>query len=202
MIYLSPPAPCPPYSSLAYDGFWAEAQDLDMTMVLHENTGGAETRLSPSSYWDENMSLGSIVRPHEVQRTLGMLILSGVMERFPNLRFVSAENGSDWLPWFIRRVERARSGSYPTPLSLKPIEYLQRQVSFSYIDEPEAVEARDIVGVDRLMFSTDYPHSASTWPNSQAVVERHMVRVSDEDRRKILHDNVLHIFGIKVPARA
>jgi predicted TIM-barrel fold metal-dependent hydrolase len=148
------------------------------------------------------MSLGSIVRPFEVQRTLGMLILSGVMERFPNLRFVSAENGSDWLPWFIGRVKRARSGSYPTPLSLKPIEYLQRQVSFSYIDEPEAVEARDIVGVDRHIFSIDYPHSASTWPNSQAVVERHMVGVSAEDRRKILHDNVLRIFRIKVPAEA
>jgi predicted TIM-barrel fold metal-dependent hydrolase len=199
MIFLQPPAPCPPYSSLTYDRFWAEAQDLDMTLVLHENTGGGETRLSPSSYWDEHMSLGSITRPHEVQRTLGMIILSGVLERFPNLRFVSAENGTDWLPWFIHRVERARYGSYPTKLALKPIEYLQRQVSFTYIDEPEAVANRDVVGVDRLMFSTDYPHSASTWPHSREIVERDMMGVSEADRRKIVRDNVLRIFNVKVP---
>lgn len=196
MIWLSPPTGSPPYSSPIYDPFWAEAQDLDMPLVLHENTGGAESRHSPSSYWDEQQSLGPIVRPHEVQRTLGMLILSGVLERFPRLKVVSTENGTDWLPWFVGRVERSRGGSYPTKLSLRPVEYLRRQIAFTYIDEPQTVPNRDAIGVDNLMFATDYPHSASTWPRSQEIVERDTTGAPPEDRRKLVHDNVLRVFSI------
>jgi predicted TIM-barrel fold metal-dependent hydrolase len=204
MIWLSPPAGAPSYSSTVYDPFWAEAQELGLPLVLHENTGGGESRLSPSSYWNENISLGTIVRPHEVQRTLGVLILSGVLERFPGLKLVSAENGTDWLPWFIGRVEAsaARAGSYPTKLSLKPIDYLRRQIYFTYIDEPHAVENRGIIGVDRLMFSTDYPHSASTWPRSQQIVERDMIEVPADERRRLVHDNVLQAFNIPAPVTA
>jgi predicted TIM-barrel fold metal-dependent hydrolase len=199
MIWLSPPEPYPAYSSFAYDPFWAAAQEMEMPIVLHENTGGAETRLSPSSYWDEAMSLGAIVRPHEVQRTLGQIILSGVLERFPRLKVVSMENHTDWLPWYVKRVARVRSASYPTPLSLKPVEYLQRQVSFTYIDEPEAMESLELVGVENMMFSTDYPHSAATWPHSQEIVERDLGAMAPEVRQQIIHDNVLRVFGIKAP---
>jgi len=142
------------------------------------------------------MSLGSIVRPHEVQRTLGMIILSGVLERFPKLKVVSTENGTDWVPWFVGRLQRVRSASYPTKLSLKPIEYLRRQVAFTYIDEAYAVPNRDAVGVDNLMFATDYPHSASTWPRSQQIVERDTGTIPPDERRKLIRDNVLRVFNI------
>jgi predicted TIM-barrel fold metal-dependent hydrolase len=202
MVWLSPPPGSPPYASHMYDPFWAEAQDLDMPIVLHENTGGAESRLSPSSYWDENMSLGSIVRPHEVQRTLGMVVLSGVLERFPRLKVVSTENGTDWVPWFVGRLQRVRSASYPTKLSLKPIEYLRRQVAFTYIDEANAVPNRDAVGVDNLMFATDYPHSASTWPRSRQIVERDTATIPADERRKLIRGNVLRVFSIPAPVAA
>lgn len=204
MIFLSPPAPCPPYTSKAYDPFWEAAQELDLAVVLHENTGGAESRLSPSSYWDENMVLGTVLRPQEVQRTLAQLIYSGVLERFPRLRFVSAENGTDWVPWFVNRLARRnRSGnSFPTELSLTPLEYLHRQVYFTYIDEPEIVEHRDLVSVDNLLFSTDYPHTASTFPKSQEIVERDTATIPPDERRKLIRDNTLKVFGIRSPVLA
>jgi predicted TIM-barrel fold metal-dependent hydrolase len=204
MVFLSPPAPCPPYTSKHYDRFWAAAQDLGQTIVLHENTGGAESRMSPSSYWNPDMTLGPILRPQEVQRTLAQLILSGVMERFPTLKFVTAENGTDWLPWFLGRLaKRNRSGNlYGTPLTLTPLEYFHRNVFVTYIDEPEAIEAKDLIGVDNLMFSTDYPHTAATWPKSQEVVERDAQHLTAEERRKLVRDNTLKVFGIRsaVPA--
>jgi predicted TIM-barrel fold metal-dependent hydrolase len=199
MIFLSPPAGYPSYSTKAYDRFWAEAQELDMAMVLHENTGGAESRTSPSSYWDPDLTLGvTITRPHEVQRSLGGMILSGVFERFPRLRMITAENGTDWLPWFLGRLKRKpRATSYPTPLTMLPIEYWYRNCFATYINEQDAVEHRDIIGVDNLMFATDYPHSASTWPKSEEIVARDMADVSEADRRKLIHDNTLRAFGIR-----
>jgi predicted TIM-barrel fold metal-dependent hydrolase len=202
MIGLSPAPGCPPYSSPVYDPFWAEAQEMDVPLVLHEITGGGyESKLSASAYWREDWSLSNLIRPHEVQRTLGVLILSGVFERFPRLKIISAENGTDWLPWFVGRLRRTRGQSYPTNLSMEPIEYFKRNVSFTYINEQHIVQNRDVVGVDNLMFATDYPHSASTWPRSQEIVERDMTsyNCSEEERRQLIHDNVLRIFDIKAP---
>ena len=197
MIPLSPAPGCPPYTSSEYDPFWATAQDLNMALVLHENTGGAESRLSPSSYWDPHSSVGSMVRPHEVQRSIAHLIISGVFERFPKLRVVSAENGTDWIPWYIHRLSRMTQRTlFPTTLSLLPVEYLRRNVYFTYIDDPDAVENIEIIGEDRLLFSTDYPHSASTWPNSLKVVERDFHNLPDSVRDKVIHDNTCLVFDI------
>jgi predicted TIM-barrel fold metal-dependent hydrolase len=206
MVWLSPPAGYPDYTSELYDPFWSECQNLGMPIVLHENTGGAESRLSPSSYWDRNLSLSPMIRSHEAQRTIAQLIMSGVVERFPRLRFISAENGLDWLPWYISRVRRAKGGatSFGGKLSMEPIDYFYRNFFFTYIDNPEAVEHRQTIGIDNLMFATDYPHSASTWPKSQEVVERDTAvwEVTEEEKRKLIHDNVLRVFNIVAPVLA
>jgi predicted TIM-barrel fold metal-dependent hydrolase len=204
MIGLSPPPNCPPYTAKAYDPLWAAAQDLEVPLVLHENTGGVESRYSPSSYWEENQTLGNIVRPHEAQRTLAQIILSGVLERFPRLKIVSAENGTDWLPWFIGRLGKPLRGgtSYPTKLSMEPMDYFHRQVYFTYINDPDVIANRHLIGVDNLMFANDYPHTASTWPRSQQIVERDSADLTPEERRKLIHDNVLKVFGIPSPVLA
>jgi predicted TIM-barrel fold metal-dependent hydrolase len=188
MVWLSPPEGCPPFSSPFYDPFWAEAQDLDTPVVLHEITGAAESRLS-QAYWDEHRVLQNVIAPHEAQRTFAQLILS------------------DWLPLWLKRldgaIKRVRGeNTYPTKLTLQPTEYFHRQVYFSYINEPEAVEHRDEIGVGNLMWASDYPHSASTWPHSMDVVDRDTSAIPDEERRRLVHDNVLRVFGVMAPATA
>ena len=204
MIWLSPPPNYPDYTSSLYDPFWATCQELGAPLVLHEITGGAESRLSPSSYWDRNLSLAAMIRAHEPQRTIAQLIMSGVCERFPEIRFISAESGVDWVPWFVSRVKRAKGGktSFETPLSMEPIDYFYRNIYFTYINEAVAVQNREAVGINNLMFATDYPHSASTWPRSQEIIERDVKNwnVTEEERRKLIHDNVLRAFNIHVPA--
>jgi predicted TIM-barrel fold metal-dependent hydrolase len=201
MIWLSPPPPCPPYTSKLYDPFWAAAQELDMPIILHVITGGAESRLSPSSYWDENSVLGAITQPHEAQRTMAQLILSGVLERFPGLKVITAENGTDWIPWWLGRLEQAarRKNGYPTKLSLAPIDYYRRQMFVTYIDEPEAVAAMDVIGVDQLMFATDYPHTASRWPHSMKLVERDTAGLDISIKRKLIRETALKLFGVPAP---
>jgi predicted TIM-barrel fold metal-dependent hydrolase len=203
MIPLSPHASLPPYYSKIYDPLWAAIEATGKPAVLHEITGGAhESKLSAAAYWRPDWSMATLIRPQEVMRTLGQLILSGVFERFPNLRVISAENGTDWLPWYVNRMSRATNTSFGDYLSLKPIDYFHRQVSFTYINEPHIVKGRDIVGVDNLMFATDYPHSASTYPNSEKIVDRDTLDIPADERRKLIHDNVLRIYGMPVEAIA
>jgi predicted TIM-barrel fold metal-dependent hydrolase len=117
---------------------------------------------------------------------------------------VTAENGIDWIPSFIARMDRAvTSGvrslqveTWPTRLELKPSEYFRRQVHVGFIDEPEAVPLRHEIGVDNLMWASDYPHFASTWPKSQDFVAKATAGVDAAEKRKILRDNARKVFAM------
>jgi predicted TIM-barrel fold metal-dependent hydrolase len=196
MIWCSPPEN-QPYSSEMYDPFWATAQELRMPLSLHAITG-----MGRESQWDfspQQRYMRATVLPHEVERSLSVLLFSGVLERFPSLQIVSAENNCGWIPYYLQRMdrtfERSRYASGFHHLSLKPSEYFQRQMYCTYIDDQVGVANRHFIGVDRLMWSSDYPHQASSWPHSQEVVARDFKDATPEDRFKITRGNVAKLYG-------
>ena len=196
MIWCSPPADRP-YSSPMYDPFWAEAQDLNMPLSLHSITGvGPESRFvmnDPSDRW-----VGFTVQCFEVQRSLTTFIFAGVLERFPGLKIVSAENEMGWLPFFLQKLDQKQEEyryAYPTPLKLEPSEYFRRQVFATFIDDPVGIAARQFIGVESILWSSDYPHTASTWPNSRKVIERDLKGVSEDEKKKIIRGNAARLYG-------
>ena len=80
-------------------------------------------------------------------------------------------------------------------MKLKPSEYFQRQMWATYIDDYVGVQSREFVGVDRIMWSSDYPHQASSWPHSQEVVARDFKDASADDIFKITRGNVARLYG-------
>ena len=197
LIWASPPEDRP-YSSPLYDPFWAAAQDLGMPISLHSITGvGAESRLAIKQPLDRYVR--STVLSHEVQRTLVVLICSGVLERFPELKIVSAENEVGWLPFFLQKLDQAQEEYrylYPVPLKLKPSEYFRRQIFATFIDDPVGVASRELIGVENIMWSSDYPHTVSTWPHSREVVERDFKGVPEDEKRLIVRENVARLYGL------
>ena len=199
MIWCSPPAD-QPYSSEIYDPFWAAAQDLDMPVSLHAITGMERI---PWEYGAEQRAMRSTVTPHEIEKSFSILILSGVLERFPRLKIVSAENNCGWLPYYLQRMDRgfARFGPsgtvtpWPTKLTLKPSEYFRRQMYCTFIDDSFGVASRHWIGVDNVMWSSDYPHTASTWPHSRDIIARDFKEVSEVEKRKIVRENVAQLYG-------
>jgi predicted TIM-barrel fold metal-dependent hydrolase len=199
MIWCSPPAD-QPYSSEIYEPFWAAAQDLDMPVSLHAITGMERI---PWEYGAEKRAMRSTVTPHEIEKSFSILILSGVLERFPRLKIVSAENNCGWLPYYLQRMDRgfARFGPsgtvtpWPTKLTLKPSEYFRRQMYCTFIDDSFGVASRHWIGVDNVMWSSDYPHTASTWPHSRDIIARDFKEVSEVEKRKIVRENVAQLYG-------
>ena len=199
MIWCSPPAD-QPYSSPLYDPFWAAAQELDMPVSLHAITGIERIQWE---YGAEKRAMRQTVTPHEIEKSFSILILSGVLERFPRLKIVSAENNCGWLPYYLQRMDRgfARFGPsgtvtpWPTKLTLKPSEYFRRQMYCTFIDDSFGVASRHWIGVDNVMWSSDYPHTASTWPHSRAIIERDFKDVSEAEKRKIVRENAAKLYG-------
>jgi predicted TIM-barrel fold metal-dependent hydrolase len=199
LIWASPPVELPFYSEV-YDPFWSAAQELGLPLSLHEFTGFEQI------YWEssaQRRALAIGVASHEVETTFATFILSGILERFPGLKIVSAELNCGWLAYFLHRIDktfesraaRLRGSPFPTKLTMKPSEYFRRQLYATFIDDPFGVAHRDEIGVDNLLWSSDFPHSATFWPHSREKIARDFEGVNEEDKRKILCDNAAKLYG-------
>jgi len=194
MIWVSPPDDRP-YSHPDYDPFWAAARELNLPLSLHVITG----RKGGVDFLKGNLALQGATLHHEIERSLAVLVLGGVLERFPNLKIVSAENDVAWMAYFMWRLdaryERTRALS-PMPLTMKPSEYIKRQVYATFINEPVFVDSLHRYGADNIMWSSDYPHTAAIWPRSQEFIKETFGGLSQGDRRKIVHDTASRLYGI------
>jgi len=194
MIWGCPPQGRPYYSE-AYDRLWAAAQDLGLPLSLHIVTGmGEESRVE---FKDAPMRYMNLI--HEVQRSLSDIVLGGVLERFPKLEIVSAESDTGWLPHFMQRLDRAQDkfgAMLGHRLKLRPSEYVRRQVWATFLDDQIGAAWFETHGADAFMWGSDFPHSDSTWPDSQSVIEKNLVGVADSVARKLLCDNAAKLYDI------
>jgi predicted TIM-barrel fold metal-dependent hydrolase len=196
LIWAAPPDDRP-YHFPVYDRLWAAAQEHEMPLSLHLGTARRDT-LAES---DRGLFYTrAVARTLDVQNTILTIIFGGVLERFPRLKIVSAENDIGWVPFLMERADkyyRRWKQGYTIQLSLKPSEYFARQVYATFIDDPEGLRTYNhfAAGRDNFMWSTDYPHQAATWPHSRDVVEREFQGLPPEDCRKIIRENTARLYG-------
>jgi predicted TIM-barrel fold metal-dependent hydrolase len=198
MITVYPPEAAS-YDHPQYEPFWAAAQDLDAPLALHIDTNRPlvgqfeETQRTrrPSSLANAD---------HWVRMSLGHVILTGVFERYPRLRMGSAEHELSWAPHFIDRLDytytqRAwRDGWHRFGNEALPSQFFHENVFLSFQEDDLGVRDRALIGVDNLLWGSDYPHTESTFPRSRTILERILAGVSDDERRKITADNAARLY--------
>jgi predicted TIM-barrel fold metal-dependent hydrolase len=135
----------------------------------------------------------------EMAAPLADLIFGGVLQRHPELKVVSVEAYIGWLPFVAEYIDHAhRVHRYwnDPGLAEPPSFYLRRQVLATFIDDPVGVRERHAFGVDNIMWSSDYPHGESTFPESRRFVERAFAGVPADETRKIVSENARRLYGI------
>ena len=173
-----------------YEPLWSALEDLNLSVGLHESTGtGARQvgrRLEP------NLMLRRVyAQPFEQMMALGGFCAGGILARHPKLRAAFLEANCSWLPWLLWRLDETwelEGDVWAPDLKQKPSEYFNRQCVVSI--EPDEITATNIVeqfGSGHLVFSTDYPHGDSKYP--EAVNHFLKLPITDEQKRKILWDN-------------
>jgi predicted TIM-barrel fold metal-dependent hydrolase len=144
------------------------------------------------------MTVMSVVQA--MQQTLSLLIFSGVFDRHPDLRIVSAEHDAGWVAHYAARLDqlfdrhRHWLGADLT-LRQQPSDYVRSNAWFTFQKDPVAVETRARVGVGQLMWASDYPHSDSTWPHSRKVIERDFDGVPDDELARLVGANAAQLYG-------
>jgi predicted TIM-barrel fold metal-dependent hydrolase len=150
------------------------------------------------------------------RRPLLFMMLSGVFERFPNLKFVMTEQGCGWVPPLLQQLDsiltNVRTNLAVGELRFKPehvlpksaTEYFQQNVwlgvSFPQRSELEAV--RRVLGIDKLMWGSDYPHDEGTFPYTTMALRQVFHDWSEADVRQVVTTNAADLYGFDVDALA
>ncbi|MBI4611824.1 MAG: amidohydrolase family protein [Candidatus Rokubacteria bacterium] len=182
------------------DPLWAEAEQLGVPIGFHP---------APNNYAQDHfinrfltrpssaMSLG-LNNPVELMAAVASMTAGGVLERFPHLRVAFLEGNCSWLPWLLWRLDEyweMCKGGEAAKLQALPSEYFRRQCFISVDPDEDQVEwVIQKLGDDNLVFSTDYPHSDSRFPEATVLVLK--LPVSDRSKRKILWDNCARLYGL------
>ena len=125
---------------------------------------------------------------------LASVILSGACDRFPDFKFVLGECGVTWIPYVIDRMDHEDEGD--PNLKLKPSDYWRRQGYSTYQKEAFSGDMIDLIGVDNVMWGSDYPHPDGVWPDSQATIANNLKNLKDEEkRRKVIRDTAAKLYG-------
>ncbi len=123
------------------------------------------------------------------------LIFSGTFDRIPDLHVVAAEVDCGWLPYFKEQCDdNFRRFRHRFDLPHLPSEYFERHISFTFVTDAYGIRNRHLIGVERMMWSTDYPHPSASWPMSAAVANAMMAGVPPVERQMMLADNARRVY--------
>ena len=187
------------------DRFWAEVEEWDYPVHIHFGFFGGGGTTGPTSQGGIPSGLTYLTSAllarigANVYRTLGDIVYGGLFERFPKLKVVAVETGIGWIPAFLEGMDdnflrlRWRSGVH---LKQMPSELFKEHIWATFITDPVGVELRHMIGVDHIMWSTDYPHAQSDWPNSQRTSAYELRHVPEDEKRKILRDNAAGLYHL------
>jgi predicted TIM-barrel fold metal-dependent hydrolase len=129
--------------------------------------------------------------------TLLKIMASGTFERFPKLKLVLVEQEASWLPFMLTQWDKyIKKQRYDSPMTMLATEYFKRNVFVTFFNDiPIGSLLRDW-GQDNCMWSNDFPHQNSTWPNSDKVIARDLGDLPAATRQKVIHDNVMKLYNL------
>jgi predicted TIM-barrel fold metal-dependent hydrolase len=193
---------CPPDMTLdepAWEPIWAEAQEHDLTIVIHSFTMSVPYPPGMWDTWDNVFLQRSAGHVWNAQRNMAAIIGGGVLDRYPELRLTALECGHGWLPfWAARLDEHAEMCQHAiAPLRQKPSDYIRGPQYYQSIQlhegEQSLRQAIEAIGEDTLMFATDYPHSESWFPKSVDAVLAWR-SIAGSARQKLLWENAARCY--------
>ncbi len=186
-----------------WDPFWAAAQEADLSINLHIGSGGSQgfgsvDWTSPGQSPMFNLAEHSTKGVCANSLIMTTLLFSGILERFPRLKIVSSESGLGWVPYVLEVADHQweRQKLWTDWMKIKPSEYFHRQCYVNFWFEEVGVVMRSYIGIDNIMWESDYPHPTCTYPTSQSYIARVTKDMTEEEKRKILVDNAAKLFHL------
>jgi predicted TIM-barrel fold metal-dependent hydrolase len=183
-----------------WDPFWAAVQDAELVLCTHIGTSGAVPKPSP----DAPHSVTSMLMPVSSWTTLVMFLLSHVFTDFPGVKLALSEGGLGWIPAALERADyvwqQRRYSRKDLNFELPPSELYRRNVWGCLLDDSVGIEMRHRIGVDKILFESDYPHADAKWPASRRYAEKVLADVPDDEAHRMIELNARELFRFPRPS--
>ena len=190
------------YNLPEFDPLWDCIESVDLPMTFHVSTGRDPRTSRGNGGAVINYAVHSLAPTME---PIANLCASGVLERFPGLKFGSVEAGIGWVPWAVSALDEAylKHHMFVRPkLGKLPSDFFKTQGFATFQEDKPGLDlAREHGLIDNFMWANDYPHHEGTWPHSAEAIERTMTGLDDGERAKILGINAARVFKFPIPAR-
>jgi len=183
-----------PYNLPDWDPLWAAMQDMGVVASIH--IGGRDPFGRAHGPGAGGIIIGIV--KFEMNETLQHLIWGGAPMRFPKLKWALVESGIGWIGAALEFMDHwwhDHKGWMDPRLPEQPSNYFRRQFYATFEDDRAGVLTREIMGVDNVMWGSDYPHTEGVWPFSRQKVAHNFASIPEADTRKIVHDNCVKLYG-------
>ena len=147
------------------------------------------------------MKLTGSMRFFDMPVRITQLIEGGVFDRFGDLQFLAVETDSSWFPYLREQMDdrfRRANPATRAPIQRSPGDYFDTNIASTFITDHYGIVNRHHIGVTQMMWSSDFPHGGSDWPDSRTTISEHFDGVPDDERHAILAGNALRIYGQEV----
>ncbi|GAA3670080.1 amidohydrolase family protein [Nonomuraea antimicrobica] len=185
-----------------WDPFFAACEETGTVVCLH----AGDSSWSPVPSPDTPIEAITTLMSTSAMFACADWLWSGLPLRFPSLRILIVEGGVGWLPMLAERADYALdhpvAGEASWEGGLKPSEVLRRNFFFGTLDDHALSGVRLAVGLDHVLQESGYPHSDSTWPDTQKSVARNLGTLPPADIARVAYGNAARLFGHPLPSRA
>jgi predicted TIM-barrel fold metal-dependent hydrolase len=186
-----------------YDPVWATCQELDVPLCFHAGAT-RDIQFPPYSGFSPEVAsaMEAITRPVSSVLVVANFLYSRILERFPKLKVVFAETSLAWAAYELELADHQfeRQRLHTEGYDLLPSALFKRQCYFVGWFDSTGLKTRHHIGLDNLLWSTNFPQSTSTWPESRRAIARCFEGMPENEKRQVLVDNAAKLY--KVPLRA
>ena len=194
------------YDSPMYEPLWEASTDLDMPLAIHIGCSRWTPSEGAGAVGQSRGAGAGLVeftnQEYDMKDNIASIIYSGVFERHPTLKIGLVEYEVSWAPYLLYRMDRhyeERPAMFDETRfkgDMIPSDFFKRNVYLSFQEDPVGIQLREYVGVETLMWGSDYPHAESTFPKSREIVDRILEGVPEEEKILIAGENCAKMFNV------
>ncbi len=187
------------YDQPEYEPFWAAAESLGMPLSLHTATR-REGKIRGAGAKTLRDATSRSTKAFYPAMSMCDMIFSGVFERHPRLMLAIVEFELSWAPNVIAAMdytyrERHEEAFHRFKGNMRPSDFFHKNVVLSFQEDAVGIRLRDVIGVDNMMWGSDYPHSESTFPQSRKILAEILAGVPADEQAKIVGGTAARVYG-------
>ena len=182
-----------------WEPLWKAVNDVALPLHFHTFPNMPPGTLEGQAGLTRRAAMFTVVTGFQMNlvNIVAAIISSAVLERYPNIRIALGESGIGWLPYALDRMDFEWEDRFQDlGLKMKPSDYWRRQCKATFQYDRIGAKLADEIGIETLMWGSDYPHGDGVWPESSKYIDEQFAHLSAEDTKKIVCDNAASFYGL------